>query len=242
MTTEGALLDGRVSYHQPKIGHRTGIEPVLLAASVPARPGERVVEAGAGAGAGLLCILARVPGAHGLAVELDPGMAALARANFARNGFERAAVLEGDVVAANWGADWGLADHAMANPPWFGAADTPSPEPGRRLAKQGGPGVLATWTRALAAGLRWRGTLTLALPAAAVPEGLAALLAAGCGSPAVLPLWPRSGRSARLVLLRGVRGGAGGCRVLAGLTLHEEDGKFTPATDAILRGGAALDL
>ena len=232
------MLGGRVSYRQPGSGYRTGIEPVLLAASVPARPGERVVEGGAGAGAGLLCLAARVPGVRGLAVELDAGMAALARANFAANGFGALAVLHGDVAAA----DLGPADHAMANPPWFAAADTPSPAPRRRLAKQGAPGLLAAWTRALAAGLRWRGTLTLALPATAVPEGLAALLAAGCGSPAVLPLWPRAGRPAKLVLLRGVRGGAGGCRVPAGLVLHGEDGGFTPAADAVLRGGGSLGL
>ena len=212
---------------------------MLLAASVPARPGERVLEAGAGAGAGLLCLAARVPGVHGLAVELDPGLAALARANFTRNGAaERVAVLEGDIAAV----DVGTADHAMANPPWFDPGGTPSPVPGRRLAKQSVPGTLAVWTRAMAARLRWRGTLTLALPAAAMADGLAALGAAGCGSFAVLPLWPRAGRPAKLVLLRGVRGGAGGCRVLAGLTLHEAKGGFTPEMDAVLRGGGALDL
>ena len=232
------MLNGRVRYCQPRDGYRTGIEPVLLAASVPARPGERVLEAGAGAGAGLLCLFARVPGVHGLAVELDPGLAALARDNFARNGAERAAVQEGDIAAV----DVGLADHAMANPPWFDPAGTPSPVPERRLAKQGAPGMLATWTRAMAAGLRWRGTLTLVLPAAAMADGLAALRAAGCGSPAVLPLWPRPGRPAKLVLVRGVRGGAGACRMLAGLTLHEAGGGFTPAMDAVLRGGGALDV
>lgn len=238
LTTGGALLGGRLRYRQPEDGYRTGIEPVLLAACVPARPGERVVEGGAGAGAGLLCLAARVPGVHGLAVEIDPGMADLARANFTENGFDRLAVQVGDVVAI----EPGPADHAMANPPWFAAGGTSSPLPRRRQAKQGTPGLVAAWARALAAGLRWRGTLTLVLPAAAMPEGLAALLAAGCGSPAVLPLWPKAGWPAKLVLLRGVRGGAGGCRVLAGLVLHEPDGRFTAAAEAILREGGAIDF
>ncbi|MCX7381847.1 MAG: SAM-dependent methyltransferase, partial [Alphaproteobacteria bacterium] len=64
------LLGGRVVHSQPELGHRTGVEPVLLAAFVPARPGERVLEGGSGAGAGLLCLAARVA-VSGLGVEID---------------------------------------------------------------------------------------------------------------------------------------------------------------------------
>ena len=60
--TDGHLLGGRVSYAQPREGFRSGIEPVLLAAAIPARPGEHVLEGGSGAGAALLCLAARVPG------------------------------------------------------------------------------------------------------------------------------------------------------------------------------------
>ena len=46
--THGHLLDGRVRYAQPAKGFRSGIEPVLLAASIPARAGQRVLEGGTG--------------------------------------------------------------------------------------------------------------------------------------------------------------------------------------------------
>ena len=84
-TTAGGLLDGRVRYDQPVDGYRTGLEPVLLAAAVPARTGQRVLEAGTGAGAGLLCLAARVPGVMGVGIEADADMAALARCNLAAN-------------------------------------------------------------------------------------------------------------------------------------------------------------
>ena len=69
--TAGSLLGGRVPYCQPAQGHRSGIEPVLLAASIPARAGARVLEGGSGAGAGLLCLAARVPDISGLGLEVD---------------------------------------------------------------------------------------------------------------------------------------------------------------------------
>jgi tRNA1(Val) A37 N6-methylase TrmN6 len=42
------------------------------------------------------------------------------------------------------------------------------------------------------------------------------------------------------VLVRGVRGGRAPFRLLPGLVLHQADGGFTPAAEAVLRGGAAL--
>ena len=76
--------------------------------------------------------------------------------------------------------------------------------------------------------------------AATLPACLAALAGAGCGSPAVLPLWPRAGRPAGLVLVQGVKGGRGACRLLPGLVLHAEGGGFTPEAEAVLRNGAGL--
>jgi tRNA1(Val) A37 N6-methylase TrmN6 len=237
-TSAGTLLNGRLRHAQPSRGHRTALEPVLLAAAVPARPGERVLEAGTGSGAALLCLAARVPGLSGVGIERDPAMAALARDNIAANGLTGIDIIAGDIAGL---LPPGPCDHAFANPPWHGPG-TPSPDPNREAAKRGGADLLATWCRALAGPLRHHGTLTLIIPASLLPAGLAALAAAGCGSPAVLPLWPRPGRPARLALVQGVRGGRGPCRLLAGLTLHVEAGGFTAAADAILRQGAGLDL
>ena len=84
--SEGTLLGGRVRHAQPHLGHRTGLEPVLLAACVPARPGQRVLEGGTGVGSALLCLAVRVPGLVGRGIERDAVMAELARGTIAANG------------------------------------------------------------------------------------------------------------------------------------------------------------
>ncbi|MGB0439250.1 MAG: methyltransferase, partial [Paracoccaceae bacterium] len=48
--TCNAFLGGRAQIWQPRDGYRAGIDPVLLAASVPARPGERILDLGCGGG------------------------------------------------------------------------------------------------------------------------------------------------------------------------------------------------
>jgi len=232
--TAGSLLGGRVPYCQPAQGHRSGIEPVLLAASIPARAGARVLEGGSGAGAGLLCLAARVPDISGLGLEVDAAPLACALANAARLPglrFEQVDLTTAPIA--------GRFDHAMANPPWH-PPGTLSSDAGREMARRATASVFVDWARALAAPLRHHGSLTFVLPAAALASALAALTAAGCGSPQVFPLWPRVGRDAKLLLLRAIKGGKGPARVLAGLVLHEADGGFTPAAQAILRDGQAL--
>ena len=238
-TSEGGLLGGRVRYAQPCRGFRSGIEPVLLAAAVPARSGERVLEAGSGAGAALLCLAARVPSISGVGVERDGELAALARRNAAANGFLG---LEFVAAAIAEAGSVGSFDHALANPPYHPPTGTASPDSMRRLAKQGSAELLGEWTRAMAACLCHRATLTLIVRDAVLPSAFAALAAADCRASAVFPLWRRTGDPARLVLLRGVKGGREPFRLLAGLALHGADGSFTPAADAVLREGAGLEL
>lgn len=244
-----SLLGGRVRLRQPPRGaggFRAAIDPVLLAAAVPARPGERVLEAGCGSGAGFLCLAARVPGLSVVAVERDAALVALARENAAAAGLAgQVEVVEGDVADPALARRFGPFDHAFANPP-FWPAGTPPPDAARQAATHAAGATLEDWARFLAAALRpRRGTASLILPAARFDAGAAALRAAGCGAIALLPLWPRAGQPAKRVLLRAVRGGRGPARVLPGLTLHESppaSGCYTAAAEAVLRDAAPLDL
>ena len=123
--TSDAFLGGRISVLQPGKGHRSGSDAVWLQAAVPARRGEKVLDAGAGVGVAGLCLLARVPGSVVTAVDIDPELCALAEANGARNGFaERFTAIEADVTAPqNVLCAKGLVaegyDHVMANPPYY---------------------------------------------------------------------------------------------------------------------------
>lgn len=181
-----------------------------------------MLEAGTGAGAGLMCVAARVPGVTGAGVELDPAMAGLARHNIAANGLTGLEIRTGDIRTL---ALEGF-DHAFANPPWHDARSTASPLPGRRLAKQAEEGELGAWITALCRAVRPGGTVTLILPAAS---------AAGVG--AHLPLLPKPGRRPKLALLR-----LGRELHAAPVILHQEDGSYTPQIEAVLRNGAALPL
>jgi tRNA1Val (adenine37-N6)-methyltransferase len=238
-TTEGHLLGGRILYRQPATGFRSGIEPVLLAASVPARAGEHVLEAGTGAGAALLCLTARVPGVCATGVEMEAAMAELAAVNAAANGFSGISVVTDRIETASLPR---LFDHAMANPPYHQAGGSVSPEAAKEVAKRGSDLLVRVWIERLSAALRARGTLTLIAATGMVPSCMKAMSEARCPCTAIFPLWPKIERPAKLVLLRGVKDGGTPMRLMPGMVLHRADGSFSEAAQAILGDAAALSV
>ena len=239
-TTDGTLLGGRLSYRQFRNGFRTGIEPVLLAATVPARPGQRVLEAGCGAGAGLLCLCARVAGLDGAGIEADPATAALARHNWAANGLDRLVAYETRLPALPCGL--GRFDHVFANPPWHRASASASPFARRDLARRADPGLLEAWIMALSPLLFASGSLTLIVPAASHAQASGAMHNAGLGAVTLLPLWPKPLVAARIVLLQGHAGSSADGAVMPGLVLHQAGGGYTEEAERLLRGGGALPM
>ena len=239
-TTRGHMLGGRVAYMQPATGFRAAIDPVLLAAAIPARPGERVLDGGTGAGAALLCLAARVPGLVGLGIDRDASLIRLARANALANAWPDLWFAAGDMESCPAGT--GTMDHAFANPPYHPENGTVSPETARDTAKRATAGLLARWAAALARPLRHRGTLTFILAPWMLEDALAALRDAGAPAETIFPIWPKEGRKARLFLLRGRKNGRAQLAIGPGLILHTPSGAFRADAETILRDGAALAL
>lgn len=242
-TTQGFLLRGRVSYTQFAQGYRTGLEPVLMAAAVNARAGQNILEIGCGAGAGLLCLMHRVPGLLSCGVEKDPQTAQLARQNLLANAHPQATILTGS-FPEDWppqeSTEAARFDHCMANPPWHADNGAASAEPRRDLARRLGQHTLHRWIEGCATVLRHKGSLTLALPTSLMDQALVALNTAGFGGSTLYPFWPKNGREARIMLVQARLGVKSPARLLPGLTLHEADGAFTPAARTVLEDGAPL--
>ena len=60
------------------------------------------------------------------------------------------------------------------------------------------------------------------------------------GEVRVIPLWPKAGQSAKRVIVTAKKGRKSPSSVQPGLVLHQENGDFTPETEAILRHGRPL--
>lgn len=242
--TRDAFLGGKLALWQPKSGYRAGVDPVLLAASVPARAGQSVLDLGCGAGAAVLCLGTRVPGLHLAGVELQAPYAALARRNALDNGFDLD-VSCADLNRLPAGLRQRSFDHVIANPPYFrGGAHRKSPDRGRAVA-MGGETALSDWIAVAARRLAPKGLLHVIQRAERLPEMLAA--AEGVlGSIRILPLSARKGRDPELVILRARKGGRAPFVLHAPVVLHEGDRHggdredYSPEIRKVLREGSGL--
>ena len=244
--TRDAFLGGKVMVRQPATGYRAGVDAVFLAAASPVQPGESVLELGCGVGTASFCLAARVPGVEITGIERQPDMAALAKRNAGEMGVSLS-VVTADLSDLPKEVRVRSFHHVIANPPYFDReASLPSPGEAREAA-MGEDTPLEIWADVAARRLRPKGWLSMIHRAERLPDLLSAV-GARLGSLEVLPLAPRTGRAARLILLRARKDGRAPFRLHPPMTLHAgdrhtHDGEdYTAEITAVLRDGAALNF
>jgi tRNA1(Val) A37 N6-methylase TrmN6 len=241
--TRDAFLGGKLHLYQPKTGYRAGLDAVLLAASVQAACGQRVLDLGCGVGAAALCLAARVPGLQLTGVELQADYAALAR----RNGGAAFEVITAEISELPLPLRQRQFDHVLVNPPYYDRSASRAAQDRGREAALGETTPLSDWVKVAAKRLGPKGCAHFIHRAERLPDMLVAMQKR-LGSIEVLPIAPRSGRRAELVIVRARKSGRAEFRLHAPLILHEgarhlKDGdSFVPQVRAVLRDGAALDF
>ena len=246
--TEDYLLGGRVTLSQPSTGYRAAVDPVLLAAAVPVQPGEHVLDVGCGTGAASLCLAERAPGLRITGIELDPALVRFASHNIRLNGREGVVdILSGDLARPPPRLSPRSFDHVMANPPYFRAGEGRPPQDAlSRQARVEGAADLAAWVRFSLDMTRTGGSITLIHRADRLAD-LLVLLSERAGDIVIFPLWshdpfgPALGPAKR-VIVQARAGSRVPLKLCGGMVLHDENGDYTAAAEALLRDGAPLVL
>ena len=231
------FLGGRILVRQPERGFRSGLDAVTLAAAVPAKSGDRVLELGSGAGVASLCLAARVSMCDVTGVEIDPSLVQLANENADANELSTRVRFVAADIAHLPGELRHEFDHVFCNPPFHGDNGERSSDEKRARATHAGD--LRDWLRVGLKRTVSNGTFTMILRADRLGEAIEAL---GSDGLSIFPLWPKQGEPAKRVILQVRRNARAPLRLLAGLVLHQPNGRPTRGAGAILRDGAALDL
>ena len=246
--SDDGFLGNRLQILQPLKGYRAGIDAVLLAASITARKGERVLEAGSGVGVASLCLASRVGALDVFGLEMQEDLVHLARENARRNALQgRVSFIEGDIGSpvrdlVVSGLEPQSFDHVFANPPYYDPASaSASPDASKAQSHLTLGSDLEDWVRFLCTMVKPKGTVSLVHRADALGALLVALQGR-IGGIEVFPLWPAAGKPASRIILRGVKESNAPLTLRSGLVLHALNGHFSERAEAVLRHASALSF
>ncbi len=233
------FFDGQVRVDQPKAGYRAGTDAILLAASLDAKPGSRVLELGCGSGAVLLLAANHHGDCQFVGLEKSQDMLALARKNTARHA--QTEIVEGSMRKLP--TDWHLQfDHVLANPPYFDDRKAVRMSKAKESAFVNKKSLtIDDWLAAMLLALKPRGFGTLIYRA----DGLEKLLAGlhtKVGGIRILPIHSFRDEPAKRVIIRFRKGVKSESVLLPALIMHERgsEDKYTPLALEILKGEKKL--
>ena len=116
--TKNKFLGNKLEILQFSDGYRGNMDSVLVAASVAAESGQKVLELGCGNGVALCCLMYRVSGLAVSGVEMDKRAADLCRRNIDLNKF-KATIFNNDLAKSIRELKSVSFDHVFMNPPYF---------------------------------------------------------------------------------------------------------------------------
>ncbi len=237
--TQDYLLDKKIKIFQPNDGYRASSDAVFLSSLLDgAAPGERILDVGSGTGAVSLCLAHRFPQTSIAGIEIQPRLAELSAMSAAANGFDKLKYINADIRQPLKELVNGSFHHVVTNPP-YADRDMPSPNPSKAAAHNLQQFDLSAWIAFCLKMLRPHGYFYIVNRAEALDQILATLYKKA-GAVVIVPLFSKTGQTAKRVLISARKDSKAPTRILPGLTVHDSSGAYTERARRILRDGQSL--
>lgn len=241
---ETTLLRGRVKLLQPKQGFHASVDSIFLAAAAPVKDRYKVLDVGCGVGSVGFCVLARNDKVSLTGIDVQPGLADLARQNAALNGAD-AQFFAGNLKTEKF-TDDNAFNVVVMNPPYQeSGTHTPSPEKIKATShgEEVSGATLEDWIKYAHRKLKQGGHLVMIHRADRLDDVIVMLEKKNWfGSAVLYPLWSHEGDDAKRVIIRARKERYAPLVLKPGMVVHEKDGKYTSAAEAVLSDAAAIIL
>ena len=234
--TPGSFYHGRIRVLQNRTGYRFSVDAPLLADFIRTRPGDELVDLGTGSGI-IPLLLSIKPFRKIIAVEIQAGLAALARRNVALNGLEaRVEIVEADIRTFDPGRRF---DVVFSNPPYIrGKAGRLSDIEEKSVAKHEIKCDIFDIMRATRALLRDDGRACFIYPERRRKDFVEAMNAQGLKLGISRDVRPREDAGPNLFLAE-CNLHSPAAEVLPPFILFGPDGRYTAEAEAVFSGRAA---
>jgi tRNA1Val (adenine37-N6)-methyltransferase len=227
--SKDVFMEGRLQLIQSAKGYRFSIDAVLLSQFVSTRPGDLVVDLGAGCGVIALMLLRTRDVRRVVCVEIQPALAEQAFRNAALNGLAGGmSVILGDIRHPPLSG--AIADVVVCNPPYRPArSGRTNPHPQKAIARHE---LMASLNDVLSAAgrlLKPKGRIAMVYPAVRLAELLVKMRSFDFEPKKMRINYPHMEGEAKLVFIEAIRGGKGGLKILPPLL---DQGDFSISTSS----------
>jgi len=229
--TEDTLFDGRIKCLQHRTGYRFSVDAVLLGNFIQPKPGDRILDLGCGCGIVSLILAYRWPSVSITGLEIQPGLAALAKKNTTLNNWQdRIKIIHGDCKEIGKIFDPGSFDWVVSNPPYRRpGSGRVNPEAEQALARHEQAADLASVTKAAVWAVRKRGRAAFIYPASRGAAVITEIKEQGLEPKKMLSIFSYPGTAASLVILEAVKQGGEELIILPPFYVYKErDGEYSP--------------
>jgi tRNA1Val (adenine37-N6)-methyltransferase len=234
--THDTFFNGHLRIAQPENGYRYSIDAILLAAIPRLKPGQSLLDLGAGCGIIPLILAFRNDGVRITGVEVQPELARLAAENVFNNGIQdRIRIIHEDLRRLSPLMVGGPVDWIVSNPPYRPPiSGRINPDAQRALARHEINVNLHQLISAAKRLLKTGGRFAIVYPSERLVDLFGELRCAG-----LEPKWLRCVHSqaeggAKLVLVQAVMGGKPGLKIDNPLVVYGSDGRYSAAVQEMM--------
>lgn len=235
--TTDTFLEGALVVRQPRNGYRFSLDAPILAWHARPRPGETVLDLGAGCGIVSLVLARRHEAIRIYGVEIQEELASLAKENVSANGFgERVTIIHGDMRDLRPGWLPRPVDVVVTNPPYRRVSSGRiNPDSQRAIARHevflSLPSLLAVVRSVLKTG----GRFVMVYQAQRLSELFLEMAAAGLSPKTLISIHGRRDTGAKICLVVAVKGANPGLEIKEPLIVYEASGAYTDAVRRMLQ-------
>lgn len=222
---------------QSKKGYRFSMDSVLLADFARARPGENILDLGCGSGVVSLLVAARQPECRITGIEIQKELADRARRSVILNGLQgRISIINGDVRRLEV-ITAGSYDMVVCNPPFQKAGEgKTSFNEEKLIARHEIMACFNDFVRAAYRALKRGGRMVVVHKTRRLVEIITTCQEGGLTPKRMRMVHSRKDLEADLFLLEAQKGAKEGVKVLPGLIVYEDTGKYSQEILEIYKG------
>lgn len=217
---------------QKKEAFRFGVDAVVLSHFVTVKKNARLLDIGTGTGIIPILLAAKTEVKWITGLELQPEIAAMARRSVEGNALiDRIEIVEGDIKKASSLLSAASYDIIVSNPPYTKVGGgLKNPDDSKAIARHELYCTLDDILKNGAFMLKPQGEFYMVHRPDRLTDVLEGMRKVRVEPKLLRMVCPREGEAPSLILVKGVRNGNPGLRIMPQLLIYDEDGNYTPET------------